>query len=147
MLAQLETGVKINGFELGAHTDSLDFHALQKMGKFQKLLRYDLAGDNIAMDGIPLKYFKLFIWDNHLHSIDIKAMGADGDALHLWIQSVFGEGKKLDNMGYRYEWVLPEIRILWDQNLVTKDGMASFIANKVHRSYYKYMYNRENGTN
>ena len=147
LVAQSDTGVKIKGYELGAHADSLDLHGLQKMGKFQKLIRWDVAGENIMMEGIPLQYCRLFFWDNHLHSIELKANGPFGDDLRLWIQSVFGEGKKMDNMGYRYEWLLPTIRILWDQNLVTKDGMATFTAEVVHRSYYKFMYNRANGTN
>ncbi len=145
MHAQTETGVTVNGYHLGAHADSLDFHGLQRMGKFQKLIRWDVTGESIMMDGVPLKFCRLFFWENKLHSIELKASGPSGDELRLWIESVFGAGEKTDNMGYRYQWMLPTIRILWDQNLATKDGMATFTAEAVHRSYYKFMYNRANG--
>ncbi len=119
--AQSEAETVIMGYQLGMHLDSIPKQNLLKMGKFQKLYRYDRQDEKLSLDGMRLVYLRLFIWDSHLHSIEIKVEGSDGDNYKAFLIAVYGEGKKRDAMGYSYQWFLPTSRVLWDQNLATKD--------------------------
>jgi hypothetical protein len=65
--------------------------------------------------------------------------------MFAWLKSVYGEGRKLDAMGYRYEWFLPTMRIIWDQNMAVHQGVAEFIDEVTNDKYYKFMYAKENG--
>ena len=91
-----------------------------------------------------LGYVRLFIWDNHLHSIEIKAVAEDGENFKASLKALYGEGKKQDAMGYRYQWFLPTSRVLWDQNLATKEGVATYVDEKTNDSYFKFIYTQQN---
>lgn len=143
--AQVQADTVILGYTLGMHHDSIPKVNLLKMGKFQKLLRYDRQDEGIKLGGVDLQFVRLFIWDNHLHSIEIKTAEGQGDKMFAWLKSVYGEGKKQDAMGYRYTWFAPTMRVVWDHNLATKEGVAQFVDERTNDKYYKFMYNRENG--
>ncbi len=141
---QAQADTVILGYTLGMHADSIPKLDLLKMGKFQKLLRYDRQDEHLKMQGVDLQFVRLFIWDNHLHSIEIKTMEGQGEKMFAWLKSVYGEGKKQDAMGYRYTWFAPTMRVVWDQNLATKEGVAQFVDEVTNDKYYKFMYNRQN---
>jgi hypothetical protein len=143
--APAQPGTVVLGYTLGMHHDSIPKLNLLKMGKFQKLLRYDRQDEALKLEGIDLQFIRLFIWDNQLHSIEVKTAEGQGDQMFKWLQSVYGAGKKQDAMGYRYAWFAPTMRVLWDHNLGTKEGVAQFVDEATNDKYYKYMYNRQNG--
>ena len=137
------------GFELGSHYDSLsiDQHkSLQKRGKFQKLIRFDVMAEHLHQDGIALRFVRLFYWHNHLHSIDVKSGNGQGNELREWIEKKFGEGIQEDAMGYKFLWEFPGYRVFLEQNLVTKDATITFLHDETHNSYYKFMYEKQYGT-
>jgi hypothetical protein len=136
----------IMGYQLGMHLDSIPKQNLLKMGKFQKLYRYDRNEEELTYNGMKLLYVRLFIWDNHLHSIEIKADGVDGENYKASLTALYGAGKQEDAMGYRCQWFLPTFRVLWDQNLVTKEGVATYVDEKTNDAYYKFMYIQQNRT-
>lgn len=133
------------GYTLGIHGDSIPMDNLLKMGKFQKLIRWDRQDEPLRLEGIDLVHVRLYFWDSHLHSIEIKTADAQGDKMFAWLKSIYGEGRKLDAMGYRYEWFLPTMRIIWDQNMAVHQGVAEFIDEVTNDKYYKFMYAKENG--
>jgi hypothetical protein len=142
--AQSEEENTIMGYKLGAHWDSIPKQNLLKMGRFQKLYRYDRQDEGLTLNGMKLVYVQLFIWENHLHSIEIKTEGAEGDNFKASLKALYGEGKQLDAMGFRYQWFTPTTRVLWDQNLATKEGVATYVDEKTNDSYYKFMYQLQN---
>ncbi|MBK9448963.1 MAG: hypothetical protein IPN95_06035 [Bacteroidetes bacterium] len=143
-VAQVDESTTIMGYTLGMHLDSIPKQNLLKMGKFQKLYRYDRQDENLTLNGMRLGYVRLFIWDNHLHSIEIKAVAEDGENFKASLKALYGEGKKQDAMGYRYQWFLPTSRVLWDQNLATKEGVATYVDEKTNDSYFKFIYTQQN---
>lgn len=143
-MAQAPEEEAIMGYQLGMHLDSIPKQNLLKMGKFQKLYRYDRQDADLSLNGMKLVYVRLFIWDNHLHSIEIKVSGEDGDTYKALLKAFHGEGKQQDAMGFRYQWFLPTSRILWDQNLATKEGVATYVDEKTNDSYFKFIYNQQN---
>ena len=142
--AQDEADDVIMGYKLGMHLDSIPKQNLLKMGRFQKLYRYDRQDENLSMNGMKLEWVRLFIWDNHLHSIEVKALGSDGDNFKAFLKAKYGEGEKKDAMGYANQWFLPTMRILWDQNLATKEGVAQFVDEATHDKYYMFIYQQQN---
>lgn len=140
--AQTGTPTTVMGYTLGLHADSIPKVNLLKMGKFQKLLRYDRQDTPLKLEGIDLASVRLFIWDNHLHSVEIKCAEGQGDKMTAWLKSIYGEGKKMDAMGYRFDFYLPTMRVLWDQNLATKQGTAQFVDEAVTDQYYIFMEQR-----
>ena len=142
--AQALKGTVIMDYTLGMHHDSIPKLNLLKMGKFQKLLRYDRQDEPLKMGDIDLFFVRLFIWDNQLHSIEIKCAEGQGDKMFAWLKTIYGEGKKLDAMGYRYQWFEPTMRVIWDQNMATKQGVAQFVDEVTNDKYYKFMYHRQN---
>ena len=133
------------GLELGSERDSLLTTMVQKRGKFQKLMRWDLKEEHLNFDGIDLQFVRLFYWDNQLHSIEVKAMGEMGNLLRTWIMAMYGEGEKKDAMGFSYQWYGDKVLLLFDQNLVTKDLKLTFRSRDVHKQYYKFRYVQKYG--
>jgi hypothetical protein len=142
MQAQDDFGTVIMGYQLGAHHDSLDMHGLLKMGKFQQLLRYDLQGEKLNMDGIDLQHVRLFFWDSHLHSVEVKTAEGQAEKMLVWIKAMYGEGKKSDAMGYQYKWLEPLMRVIYEQNLLTKVANVNFVDEATNNKYFKFMYNK-----
>jgi hypothetical protein len=139
---QTATPTTVMGYTMGVHADSISKVNLLKMGKFQKLLRYDRQDVPLKLNDIELAYVRLFIWDNHLHSVEIKTAEGQGDKMVAWLKSVYGEGKKMDAMGYRFDFYLPTMRVLWDQNLATRQGVAQFVDEATNDKYYIFMEER-----
>lgn len=140
--------LSFKGFELGTIHDSLSIEqnkTLLKRGKFQKLMRYDLLKDFLRLEGMQLRYVRLFYWQSYLHSIDVKSENGSGNDLREWIEKKYGEGVQEDAMGYKFIWEFPGYRIFLEQNLVTKDASITFLHDEVHNSYYKFMYERSYG--
>lgn len=144
--AQAPAESVVMGYTLGAHADSIDKQHLLSMGRFQKLNRWDRQDEGLQLEGVSLQWVRLFFWENHLHSVEIKATEGHGPALYEWLVKQYGTGKKLDAMGYRYQWFAPTMRVVWDQNLATKEGVAQFVDEVTNEKYFKFMYNREHGT-
>lgn len=140
--------LSFKGFELGVQYDSLTIEqhkTLQKRGKYQKLIRYDLLDEHLRLQGMELRFVRLFFWQGYLHSIDVKSANGQGDALREWVENIHGEGIKEDAMGYKFLWEYPGYRVFLEQNLVTKDVTITFLQDEVHNSYYKFMYERSYG--
>ncbi len=140
--------LSFKGFELGVQHDSLTIEqhkSLLKRGKYQKLIRYDLLEDYLTLEGMQLRFVKLFFWQGYLHSIDVKSASGSGDALVAWVKNIHGEGVQEDAMGYKFLWEYPGYRVFLEQNLVTKDVTITFLNDEVHNSYYKFMYERSYG--
>lgn len=133
------------GYELGMPRDSMLPGSLVKRGKSQKLIRWDVLPEYLAFGDIALKQVKLFFWEGNLHSIEVKAQGDEGQKLREWAENAWGEGTKKDAMGYSYSWEASRSQAFLEQNLVTKDVMLTLLDDKVHRSYYKFMYERNYG--
>lgn len=132
-----------NGFmdiQLASERDSLITIMAQRRGKYQKLMRYDLLPEFSTFEDMEFKQVRLFYWDNQLHSIEVKAMGDNGNALRKWIMNRYGEGEKKDAMGYSYQWDGDKVLLLFEQNLVTKDVLLTFRHRDVHKQYYKFRY-------
>lgn len=133
------------GIELASERDSLITTMVQARGKYQKLMRYDLLPEHLEFDGIPLHQVRLFYWDNQLHSIEVRAQGANGNTLRTWIMAMYGEGDKKDAMGFAYQWDDNKVQLFFDQNLVTKDLKLTFRHREVHKAYYKFRYIKRYG--
>lgn len=133
------------GFTLGEAREDLDVAKLQKRGKYQKLIRWDVISEHLQFEDIALKQVKLFFWEGKLHSIEVKAQTEAGQQLREWTENTFGEGHKEDAMGYSFSWEGNSSLVFMEQNLVTKDVMVTFRDDEVHNSYYKFMYQRTYG--
>lgn len=144
LAAQADDAATIMGYRLGAHWDSIPKEHLLRMGKFQKLYRYDRQDEGLTLNGLQLHYVRLFFWENHLHSIEVKVVGEGGDDFKASLRALYGEGKQQDAMGFRYQWFLPSMRVLWDQNLVSKEGVATYVDERTNDSYFKFMYHQQN---
>ena len=55
-LAQAEPGTVVMEYTLGMHLDSVPKLNLLKMGRFQKLWRYDRQDENLVMNGIRIAH-------------------------------------------------------------------------------------------
>lgn len=141
--AQAEPGTVVMEYTLGMHLDSVPKQNLLKMGRFQKLWRYDRVDENLVMNGIRIAHVRLFFWDNALHSVEIKTQEGDGDKMLAWLKSVYGAGRKEDAMGYRYSFFLPTMRVIWDENMALKQGVAEFIDEKTNDKYWLFMETKE----
>ncbi len=148
---QLDRDHGFLGFELGQEKDSLLTTMVQKRGYFQKLLRYDLLPEHRVLTDImleapiELRSVRFFFYDSHLHSIEVKALGQNGEALRNWILDRYGEGEKNDAMGFKFTWREKKTFLRLEQNLVTKDVLVTFRDHKTHNHYYRFMYNRTYG--
>lgn len=148
---QLDMDHGFMGFELGQEKDSLMTTMVQKRGYYQKLLRYDLLEEHRVLNDImleapiELRQVRFFFYDSHLHSIEIKALGNQGQALREWILSRYGEGTQDDAMGFRFTWREKRTFMRFEQNLVTKDVLITMRDHKTHNAYYRFMYNRAYG--
>jgi len=148
---QLDLDHGFMGIELGQEKDSLLTTMVQKRGVFQKLTRYDLLPEHRLLQDIflespiELRQVRFFFWDSHLHSIEIKALGGQGEALRQWIMERYGEGDQKDAMGYTFVWREKKTYMRLEQNLVTKDVLVMMRDHKTHNSYYRFMYNRDYG--
>ena len=128
------------GIQLGAERDSALTTKVRLRGKFQKLIRWDVLSEHLSYEGIELYQVRLFFWDSKLHSIEVKAQGAQGDALRNWVLDRYGEGDKKDAMGFNYQWDAKNLQLFFDQNLITKDLKLTFRDREVHKLYYKFRY-------
>lgn len=131
----------ILGYRLGSDLDSIK--TLLGDGKTQNLARYKPIKDSLEIDGILTQRVRLFFFNRKLHSIDIKALGKEGDRLLVWLKIFYGEGTKRDAMGFSYVWNHDGMTIMWEQNLVTHDGLLTMRDDKVHRLYYNFMSGRQ----
>lgn len=132
------------GFTLGTHVDSIP--DIMKRGKTQKLSRYEPKDGPGEFQGDPLKSLRLFFHRKRLHSIEIKIVGEHANKVLAWMEAMYGEGKKDDAMGYKFIWEGSDYRIFWEQNLVTKDAMMTYLDDRLHDKYLKYMYELQYGT-
>lgn len=135
--SQLDTDHGILGYRLGDHQDSIK--TLLKDGKSERLVRMRPIDDSLRIEGILTQKVRLFFWERTLHSIDVKVQGAEADKLLVWLKARYGEGEKLDAMGFRFRWQGKSTLMEWDQNLVTRDATLTLRDEAVHRKYYKYM--------
>lgn len=131
----------ILGYRLGTDLDSIK--TLIGDGKTQNLARYKPLQDSLEIDGILTSRVRVFFFNRKLHSIDIKALGKEGDKLLVWLKVMYGEGTKRDAMGFSYVWTQDGMTIMWEQNLVTHDGLLTLRDDKVHKSYYNFMSGRQ----
>ena len=134
--------IEYKGFGLGMPKDSIDFKRLERRGKYQQLMRYDLVEKELEEFGIQLKSVRLFFFGSRLHSIEARALNDQGRLLRTWTEAMYGEGRKEDALGYRYAWDGKYYKIWMEQNLVTKDVKLEIRDERVHRKYYKFMYQR-----
>jgi hypothetical protein len=95
------------------HFDSIPKENLLKMGRFQKLWRYDRQDEGLSFNGMRLSHVRLFIWDNRLHSIEIKVTGENAVNYRAFLAALYGLGDPLDAMGSRCQWLQPAMRVLW----------------------------------
>lgn len=134
------------GYQLGVHMDSVNRTQLQRRGKVQKLVRWDVLKEHISIDGLDLNYVRLFFWKEKIHSIDVKSAPGSGNQLREWVFAKYGKGFQEDAMGYKFSWEGEHLRLFMEQNLVTKDVKLSFLCDEVHNKYYKFMYERDYGS-
>jgi hypothetical protein len=139
--AQDDEGRGILGYTLGTHLDSIK--TLLGDGKSQNLARYKPIKDSLSFDGILTQKVRLFFFNREMHSIDVKLLGKEGDKALIWLKAMYGEGKKRDAMGFSYVWELSDMVVMWEQNLVTHDGLMTLRDNRVHRKYYNFMSGRQ----
>lgn len=130
----------ILGFQLGAHRDSVPIH-LEKRGKVQKLNKYEPYADSLDYNGIPLHSVYCYYWDAHLHSIEIKTKGENTTTMLALLEALYGEGKEQANFSSQLYWQGEKCRLFFEQNLVTKDGLWTWVSDKVHKEYELAMYN------
>jgi hypothetical protein len=133
----------ILGFRLGYPPDSMD--GIQRDGKSQRLIRWIPEADQVEVDGIPIKSVKLYFWEGKLHSVEVKTATTDSDLFKVWLENRYGPGEKEDAMGFRFSWAGEKSRVLFEQNIITHDAMTTFLCEKVHESYYRYMHHLKYG--
>lgn len=131
----------ILGYTLGTDLDSIK--TLLGDGKSQNLARYKPIQDSLSFDGILTHRVRVFFFNRKLHSIDVKVLGKEGDKALIWLKAMYGEGTKRDAMGFSYIWELHDMVVMWEQNLVTHDGLMTLRDNRVHRKYYNFMSGRQ----
>mgnify|MGYP001795007001 FL=1 len=148
---QLDNDHGFMGIQLGAEKDSLLTTMVQKRGVFQRLNRFDLLPEYLQFNDIlleapiDLRYVRVFFWDGHIHSIEVKALAGQGDKLRQYIMDRYGEGQKEDAMGYKFTWEEPKTLLIMEQNLVTKDVHLMFRDHRTHVYYYRHMYFKKYG--
>jgi hypothetical protein len=126
------------GFRPGWHTDSLP--ATKSQGKYQKLDRaVPLVNDSLTYEGIPLKSVVLFFHKGKLHSIDIRLTGANAHTMLSLVEALYGEGERKDNFGYQREWRTAKNVLYYEENMISHDGLFSFISIKVMDNYSKWL--------
>lgn len=133
----------ILGYRLGYPPDSmLD---IRRDGKSQRLMRYRPVEFEQSLGEIPLKSVRLFFWEDKLHSIEVKTSGTNSDALRDWLANRYGEGSKEDAMGFRFSWEGAQIRVFFEQNIISHDALTTFVDDEVHERYYRYMHRLKYG--
>lgn len=124
-------------WKLGVHIDSVK--NVTKDGRTQKLHRYKPTSGKITFEDIPLRSVYIYFWRGHVHSIEVKTRASETKAFLQKMKERYGEGVPLDNFGGKVVWEATLARLIFEQNLISRDAVFTFLCEEVHEKYYNTM--------
>jgi len=124
-------------WKLGAHIDSVK--NVTKDGRTQKLHRYKPTSGKVSFEEIPLKSVYIYFWRGRVHSIEVKTRAAETKPFLDKMKERYGEGEALDNLGGKIVWEGVLTRLIFEQNLISRDAVFTFLCEEVHEKYYNTM--------
>jgi hypothetical protein len=126
-LAQTEKLENKNGFTSYVFGDSPN--------KYQNLMLeidenntklYSLPEDNIKIEGVNFEYIRVTFLKNKLSTISVQTKNATGLNLFNVLKESYGEPSRTNHSQKVCEWLLAEMKVVYEKSTTDKDAVISF---------------------
>jgi len=125
-----------NGFFEVHLGDSLQrFKNLKRDGSYLKKDKYVWVNDPLNYADVKFKAVYYLFYKGRLHSLHLKLEGEKNSHAFLEILRMFyGDGEQ-NAMAPHFEWQGKKVKLVYEENLFTKNADVFFISNEVEREF------------